>query len=233
MNKALEIQNLNVKLGNAPILKNISFSIDKGELAYLFGRNGSGKSTLVKAILGLIPYHTGTIKLDGNHISQKQVADKIGYVPQYSDIERDFPISVKEIIELECGLGRRCPVIPEEHLRILNAENLVNKKLSNLSGGEFQKVLIARTLILNPEIIIMDEPFNNLDDNSQKFLVKFIADMNKAGKTIILISHDYNIIEHNAKTRILYLEEGKLIEETEESLVHKDFHLSKHHAHGS
>jgi ABC-type ATPase involved in cell division len=57
--------------------------------------------------------------------------------------------------------------------------------------------------------------------------------MNKAGKTIILISHDYNIIEHNAKTRILYLEEGKLIEETEESLVHKDFHLSKHHAHGS
>lgn len=234
MTKAIKVSKLKVDYGKHTILKDVNFEINKGEIVYIFGANGSGKSTLIKALLGIIIPTKGEIEIFGKTNTPKIVSTYCGYVPQYSQIDKDFPISVREVIELECSVANaKCPQSPETHLKVLDAEHLVDKKLDELSGGEFQKVMIARSMTSDPEILIMDEPINNLDDKSQKELIKFIEGLNeKLKKTILIISHDFNIIKHDSQSKILYVSEGIVREESEESLVHKN-DLTTQHIHGS
>jgi len=218
VSNAISVQNLVVELGNNLILNNISFTIDQGELTYLIGGNGSGKTTLIKTILGLIKPIQGEIKIFAKPNSSKAVAKYFGYVPQYSNIERDFPISVAEMIELECSTLEHCSIKPHEHLRYFHAEHLKHQRLSALSGGEFQKVLIARAFVSNPEIIILDEPLNNLDKQSQQELLGLISKLHeKEHKTIIMITHDHNVIKNH--NRVMLLDDGKLYQDQAEAVI--------------
>lgn len=230
MSIAIKVKNLKVNYGKYSILDNVNFEIYEGDLVYIFGANGSGKSTLIKTILGLISKSSGEIKIFEKNSSRDIIAQNFGYVPQYNNIDREFPISVEEVIDLECKVSStKCSTNPKEHLELLGASHLLKKKLDELSGGEFQKVMIARALTSDPKILILDEPINNLDDKSQKDLMNFINLINsKENKTILLISHDYNIAEHGEHRKILYVSEGSVREETEESLIHLK-HLNTQH----
>ena len=210
-------------MGSSEILRSISLEVAQGELLYILGSNGSGKTTLIKTILGIIKPYSGSVNIFGKPNTQEQVSRHIGYVPQYSNVTRDFPISVKEIIELECSTLEHCSVNAHEHLKYFNAEIFKNDRLSELSGGEFQKVLIARAFVSNPKILILDEPFNNLDKQAQQELLRLINKLHKQdGMTILIITHDPNIIK--ASDQAVLLEDGKLITNKAEMLLKEYLH---------
>lgn len=228
----IEIQNLEVSFAGKSLLANINLNIQQGEIFLLFGENGSGKSTLIKSILGLVDYSNGKIKIDGKNNSQKVVAENISYLPQYYKFERDFPISVEEVIALECE--EDCDISMHNHLQFLNTKSLENKSLLNLSGGELQRVLIAKALVKNPKILILDEPTNNLDEVSKEKLIQLIQKINQENNTtVILISHDFNIIDriHTENVRIGLLADGHLDEFKDVNSFYKEYRIVRHEHH--
>jgi len=207
---AIEVKDLTVELDEQIILNNISFKISAGSIVHLLGGNGSGKSTLIRTILGLIPEKAGQIKIFNKPRTQAEVAKNIGYVPQYSQIDKEFPISVNEVINLECTNAGSCDIGVKEHLGAFYAQDLIERKISNLSGGEFQKVIIARALVTDPSVLILDEPTNNLDHETKAKLfevIKRLAD--EHNKTILFVSHDHNIVK-STSDEVLFLDHGKL-----------------------
>jgi zinc transport system ATP-binding protein len=201
-NPLIKYNRVRITVNSNSILSDVDLEINSKDYVAFFGANGSGKSTLIKATLGMIPIETGKIEVAGERIHRSATAanviqNSVGYVPQYSDISRDFPITVREVLKLECE-GDSCHRDITEHLDILNAGKIIDQKISELSGGEFQKMLISRALIKEPEVLILDEPVNNLDQKSKEDLFSKLKKLNvEQGKTIILVSHDHNLIEEN------------------------------------
>lgn len=188
--QAIQTTNLSVGYEAKPLLTDVNLKIAVGEFVLLVGGNGSGKSTLLKTLLGLLPPLAGSISLYGKPLSQPAVAHYVSYVPQTTTIERDFPINVEEVISLECRNVDHQHQSSQHHLAEFNAAHLLRRKLSELSGGEFQKVLIARALVSHLALLMLDEPTNNLDAASTNKLLQLLAELNKQGKTIIVITHD-------------------------------------------
>lgn len=211
MKTAIQIKNLTIFPNRKiPLIQDATLEIPEGEITFVLGSNGLGKSTLIKTILGLQKNYSGEIKIFGEINSQKVVSGNISYLAQTSKIDRGFPISVDEMIKLACGKGNECPLNVEGHLKAFNAEKLTHKKISELSGGEFQKALIARCLIGDKPILILDEPFNNLDHQSEKDLIELLRNLSKEkNRTIILVTHDLSLIDENAENCVL-LSHGKV-----------------------
>ena len=167
----------------------ISIELD-GKTTCIVGPNGSGKSTLVKGILGLIKPIKG--KVIYNNLKQ----NFIGYMPQETKVDANFPASVFEIVLSGClnkslFYKKKDKEIAINNLKILGIESLKDKCFCDLSGGQRQKVLLARSLCATSKLLILDEPSNNLDSKSKKDLYKIINDLNKNhGITIIMITHD-------------------------------------------
>lgn len=197
----LQIKNLEVAYGSNIVLNNINLDIFKGDYVVIIGGNGSGKSTLLKTILGLTSVKIGQILYKGKSINQETVAKNFGYLAQHSDFFRDFPITVKELIKLECNISTKsCPFNPSYHLKILDADSLVDKSISKLSGGELQKVMISRALITNPSVLLLDEPSNNLDKETNSKLLKLLSNLWKIDKkTIIHVTHHLGDMEKIGK----------------------------------
>lgn len=212
MANSLQINELSAGYGAELVLDSVSLEISAGDFAFFTGANGSGKSTLAKAILGLVPPTKGRIKYGSQGLDSELIMKKFGYVPQYANVERDFPISVREVIELECDLSNDyCPADVGTHLRLLGGEYLLNRRLKELSGGELQRVLIARGLVKDPELVILDEPVNNLDKQARESLFDLLIDLNGKGKTIIVVLHDHNLMDQ-IKRKKVYLFEEKNVE---------------------
>lgn len=208
MNRPLiKIKNLNSGYGNQIVIKDNNIEIFEKDFILITGTNGAGKSTFVKTLLGLIPVKSGKIEFNSQKVVQP-MSSFIGYVPQYIDIDRTFPISVREVISLGCVKGANCPLDPEEHLKDLGSEYLIDKKISDLSGGELQRVLIARGLINNPKVVILDEPTNNLDAESRSKLISLLKKLNKQGKTVIIITHDFNLTKQFKNPKVINFENG-------------------------
>ncbi len=207
-NPAFSIKNLELRYKDNTVISKLTCDIAAHKISYIIGSNGAGKSTLVKTLIGTLKPHTGTIRIFGKPLDSKAIAEHVGYVPQYSSIDRSFPITVNEMIALECNQKTHCNIGILGHLKIFNAEKLINKKISELSGGELQKALIARALVTNPEILILDEPFNNLDHKTEFDLIALLKNLEaEHGKTIIFVTHDLSIINlENANA--LYLNHG-------------------------
>jgi len=221
MTPQLIITNLSVNYGNIDALTDINLTINKGEYLGIIGPNGGGKSTLLKAILGLIPYQGKIEKIGENNTA------RISYVPQYTTMDRKFPISVLEVVlcgKLKSGFA---PFFKYSNADIQNTLNILekvglkgyeNRQISNLSGGEFQKMLIARAIVSNPEILLLDEPTANIDKNACSNIYQLINDLNK-NITIILVTHDLFAVSENIKKiaclnrTMVYHGEPKLNEE--------------------
>lgn len=190
--KLLEVKNLNVSLGGQKILENINFSLDESEFLGVIGPNGAGKTTLLKAILGLIPYE-GEIKFYGESI-QKHL-DKISYVPQRFEFDKSIPITIEEFLNLT-----HCKLEAEEREAILKETGVfkyLKKKLGDVSGGQLQRVLVTKSLMDKPKLILMDEPITGIDIEGEKKFIEILKHLNEKHKiSIILVSHELSVIYH-------------------------------------
>ena len=188
----IELKNLTLGYDKDVIIKNINLSIEENDFICIVGPNGSGKSTLVKGILGLIKPLKGKVVYNG----LKQ--NYIGYMPQETKVDSNFPASVYEIV-LSGTLNQYKNIFYNKeqkelalnNMKILGIDKLKDKSFCDLSGGQRQKVLLARSLCSTSKLLILDEPSNNLDSKSKMDLYKTIVDLNKNHNiTIIMITHD-------------------------------------------
>ena len=189
----LQIKNLSLKYGNHYIFRNLSFAVEKNDFLCIVGPNGSGKSTLLKCILGEIKPNQGEIKFE-NH-SQRKV---IGYLPQNPHYNPSFPASVYEVVASgslnQIGLFSKYPKQKiEKALGTLRIADIARQQFSTLSGGQRQRVLLARALVASSNLLILDEPSNNLDYNSKQEFYRTLEKLNKS-TTILMVTHD---LDHN------------------------------------
>ncbi|MBD3329613.1 ATP-binding cassette domain-containing protein [Candidatus Dojkabacteria bacterium] len=196
----VDVQNVSIKYSTREVLERVNLDINSGEIAFFLGKNGSGKSTLVQTILGMHENYHGSIELFGQPRNDEIISERVGYVPQYSRVDRDFPITVSEIMQLSCRKHAKCSVSAVGHLKYLDSESLIDKSVSQLSGGQFQRVLIARSLVNDPDLLLLDEPFNNLDYETRKRLENLIVKLNlEKGMTIVIVEHDNSLIDKLTK----------------------------------
>lgn len=194
--KAISVSNLSVYYDSHPALINVNLDIEDGEFIGIIGPNGGGKSTLIKAILGLIPIREGQVSIFGEDIISGR--RMVGYVPQFAEIDRRFPISVIEVVMtayLKGGLkpffhySRKHQDKAREILAKLGIEKLADRQISDLSGGEFQRVLIARSLAVNPKILLLDEPDASIDPASREQIYELLSELSTE-ITVVLVTHD-------------------------------------------
>ena len=202
----IEVEDLNVRIGAHHILQNVSFVVEKGTVTAIIGPNGSGKTTLMKVITGLQPFDTGAVKLFDVPIDALgRLRRKLGYVPQKVDFDRTVPLTVEELLSLNLPekTGRREKIAAS--LNEIGAGYLMGRKLGVLSGGEFQRVLIALSLIQDPEILILDEPSTGIDVEGEKVFYDMIEQLGASrGMTVLLVSHDVGVVYRYAHN-VLYL----------------------------
>ncbi|MFP4567604.1 MAG: metal ABC transporter ATP-binding protein [Candidatus Woesearchaeota archaeon] len=190
----IEVKNLNFNYGETIVLQNINFEVKRGDFLGLIGPNGSGKTTLLRTILGLNKTQKGKITILGRDITQFKEWQKIGYVSQKAtNIDQTFPATVDEIISTATTKKITNQQI-QEVLKIVKMQQYTKQKIGELSGGEQQRVFIARALLKKPELLILDEPTTGIDKESKDNFYELLNKLNKKGITIILVSHDTGII---------------------------------------
>ena len=205
----IKANNISVKIGKEDIIKNVNIHIHCGELTVIIGRNGAGKTTLLKAILGEIK-HTGEIQfLD---IKNKQTLNlNVGYVPQSLNIEKDMPTTVYDLFAslisnkpIWIKKDKKLYIKIKEHLKAFKVENLIDKGIGNLSGGELQRVLLAIATLPIPNLLILDEPVSGIDKNGIKIFFEIVNKLKKQyDMSIILVSHDLELVKKYADKVIL------------------------------
>ena len=185
---AIKCIDLDIGYDGKTVVSGLNFEINDGEYLCIVGENGSGKTTLMKTLLGLIPLLGGSIRgLNKNDI---------GYLPQISDIQKDFPATVEEVVlsgTKKLFYRKKEKDLMMFNLERLNITNLSKCKFSELSGGQRQRVLLARALCASKKILLLDEPVSGLDPKATATMYEIIDKLNKEdGMTIIMISHDLN-----------------------------------------
>jgi cobalt/nickel transport system ATP-binding protein len=223
------------------VLKNINVKIEPGDSVALIGANGSGKSTFLKLLNGIIFPTSGSYYFDNVKISQhkleqssfsKKFHKKMGFVFQNSDAQL-FCSSVYEEVAFgprqmgmdEAEVKKRV----EDCLNLLNVKDLQNKEPYNISGGEKKRVAIAAVLALNPEVLILDEPMSGIDPKGKKFLNNLFIDLNKAGKTIICSTHDFEYVKGLFKRVLVFSEDHLLIkDDSYERIIEDNNFLTKY-----
>lgn len=199
MQLIVEIKNLTVEYPGVKALENVSFSVNQGDFLGILGPNGAGKSTLFSCMLGLQTKYQGTIKFFGQDIKKSQhYLNEIGYVPQKPIFEKNFPATVNDIVRM--GLRKEsdeCKI--DEILQQLWIHELRKRRIGELSAGQQQRVFIAKALVNNPKILILDEPVTGIDQQSIDLFYSILTELNsKQNITIILSSHDLDAVNQLA-----------------------------------
>ncbi len=241
-NVVIDIRDVSFNYGDVPVLENISLQINEGEFIGIIGPNASGKSTLLKLILGLLKPDAGSI--DVLHSEVKNLTGLIGYVPQHITFSRDFPITVREAVLMGhvTNESRFFSYTNEEKdaaeraMTRFELGHLVDRQVGSLSGGQLQRVLIARALVCQPEVLILDEPTANIDIKSEEDIFALLKNYAEH-MTIIVVSHDIAFISSYVdrvaclnRTLVCHATEsisGKMIEELYEAPVR----MIDHHHH--
>ncbi len=180
----IKISNLEVKYGSKFVLKNMNLSLKAGEIVTIVGPNGSGKTTLFKAIIGTVPVSTGTIEIKPNL--------RIGYVPQQLKIDQTLPITVERFLKLS---NINFEKSQDKTELILGSKDLLDVQINSLSGGEMQRVLLARALINDPQILLLDEATRGLDQPGVATFYRKIENIRKSTNcAILMISHDLHVV---------------------------------------
>ncbi|HOO31920.1 MAG TPA: ABC transporter ATP-binding protein [Thermotogota bacterium] len=195
---AIQIDNLTVSYGMNIVLNDISIKIPKGEMTAVLGPNGGGKTTLLKTILGLIKPETGKIRILGREIRQVREEGLVGYVPQATSFDRKFPIKVEEVVLSGTTKKNWIPFKKytksdyektELALKKIGLYELRSKQIGQLSGGQLQKVLIARALVHEPKILLLDEPTASIDTNTKNQIYGLLNEL-LPDISIIVVTHD-------------------------------------------
>lgn len=217
MKELITLNNVAVEYSTNLALRNLNLTIYEDDFIGIIGPNGGGKSTLMKAILGLVPLANGEILIDG--VKRKKSNVKLGYVPQLSEFNRSFPITLFEVVLMGKLQPKMIPFFKyskedeKETLEILEKVGILhlrNRQISELSGGEAQKMLIARALSINPKVLLLDEPTAMIDNVAQKQIFHILKKLSKE-MTIILITHQGQLLLKQL-TRLVYLNKNVIAE---------------------
>lgn len=204
MSFAVEIENLSVKLGQHKALVDINFSLPEGAFLTIVGPNGAGKSTLLKVILGLIEPYEGSVLVFGEN-PHKVDANLVGYVPQLKTMDRKFPALALELVLT--GINRSWPWQSRlrdrkkalEALELVGAAHLAKRPLGKLSGGELQRVCLARSFVRQPKIVLLDEPTTGIDAIGERDLYNLLESyQSETGATFVMITHDWHAAMNHA-----------------------------------
>jgi cobalt/nickel transport system ATP-binding protein len=231
-----------------PALDRVSFRVRRGEKVALLGANGSGKSTLLKVLDGLVFPDAGTYRAFGADVTEDNLEDeqfnrgfrsRIGFIFQNADAQVFSP-SVREEIAfgpLNLGMPRdQVEVRVAETLAMLGIEDLADRAPYQLSGGQKKRVAIASVLVMNPEILLFDEPTAGLDPRTEQWLMELIVELNQAGKTIVVATHDLDTLDVLADRCIVFSEDHRIVREgpTERVLDERELLLEVNllHEHG-
>jgi ABC-type Mn/Zn transport systems, ATPase component len=212
---AIKVSDLNVYYGTVPALTDINLEVSDGEYLGIIGPNGGGKSTLLKAMLGLVPPTSGSVTIYGEAVGRAKT--HIGYVPQFASMDRRFPITAFEAAltgRLSRGLQplHRYSKTDREaaatSLERVGITDLSGRQLSALSGGEFQRLLIARALTVEPKLLMLDEPTASVDASSREKIYTLLGELNKS-MTVVLVTHD--LLAVSSQVHRLACLSGKLV----------------------
>jgi len=192
----LEINNLSVMVERKMILSNLFLQLKPGRLYGILGANGSGKSTLVKTIVGLYPPLSGTVQIHSKPF--KQFLRQVAYLPQKEEFDMNFPVTVEDVVKLgffpgQSGLGALNKSQKEQLEQVLDQleiQNLRSRQIGQLSGGQFQRTLLARALCQKAEIFILDEPFVGVDHATEEIIIHLLKELAQAGKLVMIVHHD-------------------------------------------
>ena len=233
-NVVIDIDDVSFDYGSVPVLEDVSLKIYEDEFIGIIGPNASGKSTLLKLILGLIKPDKGKITV--LHSEVKDLCGRIGYVPQHITFSRDFPITVNEVVMMGhikatsrfYGYTAAEKNAARQVMETLGIDNISKRQVGSLSGGQLQRVLIARALVCQPEILILDEPTANVDIKMEEDIFALLKNFSEH-MTIIIVSHDIAFISGYVdrvaclnRTLVCHSTEsisGKMIEELYEAPV--------------
>lgn len=195
----LTCENVSVGYEGKPVAEAITFAVNPKDYLCIVGENGSGKTTLMRTILGLLPPLSGKMTLE------EGVRHHIGYLPQQSPVQRDFPASVREVVLSGCLSRGRGPfftraqkALADKNIARLNITKIANHCYRELSGGQQQRVLLARALCAADKMLLLDEPAAGLDPQITQEMYDLIIDLNQSGLTIIMITHDVGAAIRNA-----------------------------------
>jgi zinc transport system ATP-binding protein len=204
MNSCISVDNLTIRYGQTDVITHASFSVKSGDFVGIIGPNGAGKTTLIKSLLGLVPISEGTISLYGQSFKAFSQWEKINYLPQnLKTLNPLFPATVEEIVFLGLLSSKKLPhrfslddkTKVHTVLEKLGIANLKHTVIQKLSGGQQQKVMIARSLVSEPEILIMDEPTTALDPSSRDTFMQLLRALHTTQHaTILLVTHDTNLV---------------------------------------
>ena len=195
--KAVKISNVSKKFNRVSALHNINFSINEKDLMAIIGPNGGGKSTLLKIITGILTPDTGEVKIFGR--DPQKARDLMGYLPQHVSFDPDFPINVFDTVlsgryhGLFKGYTENDRKAVEKALKDVEIYKLKDRQISEISGGQMQRVFIARAIVREPKLLLMDEPMASIDPEMQNSFYELLSRL-KDKMTIILISHDVGAV---------------------------------------
>ena len=190
----ISVTNMTLRYSGSPVLANVDFKIEPAEIVTVVGPNGSGKSTLLRALLGVLKPTNGHIK--------RQDDLRIGYVPQRLALDGMMPLTVARFLSLP---ERQSKTAMRRALERVGASGIEKRDISQLSGGQFQRVLLARALLMDPQILILDEPTQGLDPSGVSAFYDLIARLrDEIGCAVLLVSHDLHVVM-SASDRVICL----------------------------
>jgi len=196
----LSVHDLTVAYHRKPVIWDVGFDVPPGTMVGIVGPNGAGKSTLLKAIMDLTPRASGRIQVFGD--SYRRNRHRVGYVPQRESVDWDFPVNVLDVVTM--GLYSRigwCLPVRRKHRRAatealerVGIADLANRQISQLSGGQQQRTFLARALVQDSDLYLMDEPFAAVDAATERAIVHILHEMKKHAKTAVVIHHDLQTV---------------------------------------
>jgi manganese/zinc/iron transport system ATP- binding protein len=197
----LSIYDLTVAYHRKPVLWDVSIDLPAGKLVGVVGPNGAGKSTLIKAVLELVPSASGRVLVFGK--PYRKARNRVGYVPQRESVDWDFPVSALDVVAMglyaKIGWCRRVTrkyrAMALEALERVGIADLADRQISHLSGGQQQRTFLARALVQDADLYLMDEPFAAVDASTERAIVQILHDLKNAGKTMVVVHHDLQTVD--------------------------------------
>ncbi len=206
MTERLRLTNAVIKYGDSIAVNDVSLTAEAGDMIFITGANGSGKSTLIKAIAGLLPLSSGTLER----------TPRMSYVPQYEEADRDFPARVGEIVITGTQHPGKLFYTRSDHeradsaMKALGVYELAGNEISSLSGGQMRRVMLARAICGEPELLLLDEPCAGLDAHSHEVLFTVLRSMLAGGCAVVMVTHDISDIDGIPEGRIIRISAGRI-----------------------